>query len=142
MKKTMILVVIAALAFTSAASVFAADQNQGLRNRATAPAKPQALQTPGPVQKHAAKKWGRKLNATTSAATMTPASGGLAGKRQHQPAIAAAPAKPATTANAVIDKDKDGSKKSMLAASAPVPHCTKGKVCGHSCIAMDKVCPK
>ena len=22
------------------------------------------------------------------------------------------------------------------------PHCSKGKVCGHSCIAMDKVCHK
>jgi len=88
MKKTMILAVVTAMAFASAASVLAADQNQGLRNQATAPAKPQALQTPGPVQKHATKKWGRKEE------------------------------------------------------TSGVPHCTKGKPCGKSCIAMDKICHK
>ena len=28
------------------------------------------------------------------------------------------------------------------AAETKGPHCTKGKPCGHSCIAMDKVCHK
>ena len=28
------------------------------------------------------------------------------------------------------------------AAEAKGPHCTKGKPCGNSCIAMDKVCHK
>jgi hypothetical protein len=28
------------------------------------------------------------------------------------------------------------------AAETKVPHCTKGKPCGNSCIAMDKVCHK
>lgn len=28
------------------------------------------------------------------------------------------------------------------ASTGGAPHCTKGKVCGHSCIALDKVCHK
>lgn len=31
---------------------------------------------------------------------------------------------------------------SSMTATGGAPHCTKGKVCGHSCIAMDKICHK
>ncbi len=33
-------------------------------------------------------------------------------------------------------------KPKTTASTAGAPHCTKGKPCGKSCIAMDKVCHK
>lgn|GEM_PF-6569314 len=35
-----------------------------------------------------------------------------------------------------------GNNGSALSRTGGAPNCKKGKVCGHSCIAMDKVCHK
>jgi hypothetical protein len=37
---------------------------------------------------------------------------------------------------------KTGPAPMAAASTGPGPHCTKGKPCGKSCIAMDKVCHK
>ncbi|MGH7024171.1 MAG: hypothetical protein ACREEB_11355 [Caulobacteraceae bacterium] len=63
------------------------------------------------------------------------------------PAVAAASAKPAAQSLAVNAKGTPlavNNKGGTLAVSSTpgAPHCTKGKPCGHSCIAMDKVCHK
>ena len=70
---------------------------------------------------------------------------------------ATAPAAPASTAPAKKPSMLSGLMRPKTASSAPAqspaptsstiatggaPHCSKGKVCGHSCIAMDKVCHK
>lgn len=36
----------------------------------------------------------------------------------------------------------DNKGGTLMATSGGSPHCVKGKPCGHSCIAMDKVCHK
>ncbi|MGH7022118.1 MAG: hypothetical protein ACREEB_00855 [Caulobacteraceae bacterium] len=105
MRNTLILVAIAALAFTSVADA------------KTAPAKGMTAQ---PTRCHNAK--GHVIKCPTAASTAAPAApaatGMATGRRTHKPAVTAA------------------------APGVGGPHCTKGKPCGKSCIAMDKVCHK
>jgi hypothetical protein len=51
---------------------------------------------------------------------------------------------PAAASAPAVTASKPASSSSMTSHSAQAtggaPHCAKGKPCGHSCIAMDKVC--
>ena len=64
-----------------------------------------------------------------SAATAKPCKDATTGKYVKCPAAATAPAATAKTTPAPM-------------ASKTAPRCVKGKVCGHSCIAMSKECRK
>ena len=53
------------------------------------------------------------------------------------PASMPTPSAPASTSAPMISK-----APGQEAQTGGAPHCTKGKVCGHSCIAMTKGCHK
>ena len=73
---------------------------------------------------------------TAAPATMAPAAAAPAKKPSMFSGLMKP--KPATTSDAVALS----ASSSAAMATGGAPHCTKGKVCGHSCIAMAKVCHK
>jgi len=117
MRKTLILAAIAAMAFTSVAEAKACKDDKGHFTKCPAPA----------------------------AAPMTPASnkagpGTCRDKHGHFAKCASVAAIPAAPAGGLFGHKTTTSP--MAAATGGAPHCKKGKPCGKSCIAMDKVCHK
>ena len=113
MRKTMFLAALAAMALASAADAKTCRDASGHRIKCAAVATSTAV-------------------APSTATPAKPAKHSLFGLRKSKTTAPAAPASPAplTTATAASP------------TSGYVPHCTKGKPCGHSCIAMSKVCHK
>ena len=122
MHKTLILAAIAALAFSSVAEAKTCKDASGKFTKcpvAAAPAKTAPCKD--------AKGKFTKCPTTTAVATTTKTSGGLFGPKKTTTAVATT----TTTGGATTTTTAAGG-----------PHCTKGKPCGKSCIAMDKVCHK
>jgi hypothetical protein len=128
MRNTLILAAIAALAFSSAANAKSCKDDHGKFVKcppAAAAPVTRVSNKAGPGTCKDAKGHFAKCgtvaaipaHGTTAVATTKTTSGGLFG--------------PKTTTTAVAATTTGGS-----------PHCNKGKPCGHSCIAMDKVCHK
>jgi hypothetical protein len=121
MRNTLILAAIAAMAFTSVAEAKACKDAKGHFTKCPAA---EAL-----VAKTAPNKAGP--------GTCKDAKGHFA-KCGSVAAIPAAPAKPMGG----LFGNKTPAASPMAAATGGAPHCKKGKPCGKSCIAMDKVCHK
>ena len=84
-------------------------------------------------------------------ATMTPAltAGGTLAPPAKKPGLLSGLMKPKASAPSPTQSpipprviSTNGSNLSRSGETGGAPHCTKGKVCGHSCIALDKVCHK
>jgi len=118
MRTTLVLAAIAALAFASAADAKSCKDAAGKFVKCPAPAA--AAAKPALAAKAAPCKdaKGKFVKCGTTTAAAKPSVAATASK----PAPAAAPGKVASTSGS--------------------PHCMKGKPCGKSCIAMDKVCHK
>ena len=123
MRNTLIVAAIAALAFSSIAEAKSCKDATGKFVKCPPPAAAPAKTT---ACKDAKGKF-TKCPTTTAVATTTKTSGGLFGPKKSTTAVATT----TTTGGATTTTTAAGG-----------PHCTKGKPCGKSCIAMDKVCHK
>lgn len=82
---------------------------------------------------------GHFMKCPVAAAPAAPATGMASGKRQQKLITVT---KETDAASPMLATRRAGGTPMAAASTGGTPHCTKGKPCGKSCIAMDKVCHK